>query len=183
MSVPVSISECKLVVTLASTLLLVVVAGVVVTGVVVAGVVVTRVVVLRVLVVSTVTAAVISSSQDIFKTEEPDTNSVLSWSLTPPPSSSTVTAIVVTTKQSKQTSVRLVTIGLSFPPAAGVVVVAIVVVVVAAIKSPTEKSTTYKAGTDTENSAINRLVSCSETEKPRVCGGILASRAAAAAAP
>jgi len=182
MSVPVFISECQLVVTLASTLLLVVVAGVVVTGVVVAGVVVTRVVVLRVLVVSTVTAAVISSSQDIFKTEEPDTNSVLSWSLTPPPPS-TVTAIVVTTKQSKQTSVRLVTIGLSFPPAAGVVVVAVEVVVAAAIKSPTEKSTTYKAGTDTENSAINRLVSCSETEKPRVCGGILASRAAAAAAP
>jgi len=182
MSVPVSISECQLVVTLTSTLLLVVVAGVVVAGVVVAGVIVTRVVVLRVLVVSAVAAAVISSSQDIFKTEEPDTNSVLSWSLTPPPPS-TVTAIVVTTKQSKQTSVRLVTIGLSFPPAAGVVVVAVVVVVAAAIKSPTEKSTTYKAGTDTENSAINRLVSCSETEKPRVCGGILASRAAAAAAP
>jgi len=181
-SVPVSISECQLVVTLASTLLLVVVAGVVVTGVVVAGVVVARVVVLRVLVVSTVTAAVISSSQDIFKTEEPDTNTVLSWSLAPPPPS-TVTAIVVTTKQSKQTSVRVLTIGLSFPPAAGVVVVAVEVVVAAAIKSPTEKSTTYKAGTDTENSAINRLVSCSETEKPRVCGGILASRAAAAAAP
>merc|ERR1712102_250009 len=115
-SVPVSILECQLVVTLASTLLLVVVAGVAVA----------RIVVLR---ISTVTAAVISSSsQDVLQTEEPHTNSVLTWSLASPPAA-TVTAIVVATKQSEQASVCIITIGLSFPSAAGVVVVAVVVVV------------------------------------------------------
>merc|ERR1712102_28973 len=120
-SVPVSILECQLVVTLASTLLLVVVAGVGVAGIVVAGVVVLR--------ISTVTAAIISSSsQDVLQTEEPHTNSVLTWSLASPPAA-TVTAIVVATKQSEQASVCIITIGLSFPSAAGVVVVAVVVVV------------------------------------------------------
>jgi len=169
-SPPIFILECQLVVTLASALLLVVVAGVVVagivvarivvagivvarivvtgivvarivvTGIVVAGIVVARIVVLR---VSTVTAAVISSSpQDVLEAEEPDTNPILARSLASPPPAATVTAIVAS-KQSEQTSVCVLTIGLSFPSATGVVVVAVVVVVVAAaIKSPTENSTT-----------------------------------------
>jgi len=143
-SPPVFILECQLVVTLASTLLLVVVAGVVVAGIVVAGIVVAGIVVAGIVVlrVSTVTAAVISSSpQDILEAEEPDTDLVLARSLTSPPPAATVTAIVAS-KQSEQTSVCVLTIGLSFPPATGVVVVAVVVVVAAAIKSPTENSTT-----------------------------------------
>jgi len=144
-SPPVFILECQLVVTLASALLLVVVAGVVVAGIVVAGIVVAGIVVAGIVVlrVSTVTAAVISSSpQDILEAEEPDTDLVLARSLTSPPPAATVTAIVAS-KQSEQTSVCVLTIGLSFPPATGVVVVAVVIVVVAAaIKSPTENSTT-----------------------------------------
>jgi len=181
MSSAVSISESQLVVTLATTLLLeVAVAGVVIAGVVIAGVAVTGIAVARIaLVVSTVTATVTASSQEIFQTKEPDTNFILSWSLAFPPPAA-VTAVVAP-KQSEQTSVGFLTVSLSFPSPTGVrwTVEVAVEVVVASIKSPAENSSSQEPGTNTKNPAINQLVACAD--KPGVCRGILAIRAAGAA--
>merc|ERR1712038_453547 len=52
-------------------------------------------------------------------------------------------------------------------------------VVVASIKSPAENSSSQEPGTNTKNPAINQLVACAD--KPGVCRGILAIRAAGAA--
>jgi hypothetical protein len=181
MSSAVFISESQLVVALATTLLLeVAVAGVVIAGVVIARVAVTGIAVARIaLVVSTVTAAVISSSQEIFQTKEPDTNFILSWSLAFPPPAA-VTAVVAP-KQSEQTSVGFLTVSLSFPSPTGVggTVEVAVEVAVASIKSPAENSSSQEPGTNTKNPAINQLVACAD--KPGVCRGILAIRAAGAA--
>jgi len=181
MSSAVFISESQLVVALATTLLLeVAVAGVVIAGVVIAGVAVTGIAVARIaLVVSTVTATVTPSSQEIFQTKEPDTNFILSWSLAFPPPAA-VTAVVAP-KQSEQTSVGFITVSLSFPSPTGVrwTVEVAVEVVVASIKSPAENSSSQEPGTNTKNPAINQLVACAD--KPGVCRGILAIRAAGAA--
>merc|ERR1719150_3285420 len=170
MSSAVFISESQLVVALAPTLLL----EVAVAGVVIAGVAVTRIA----LVVSTVTATVTSSSQEIFQTKEPDTNFILSWSLAFPPPAA-VTAVVAP-KQSEQTSVGFITVSLSFPSPTGVrwTVKVAVEVVVATIKSPAENSSSQEPGTNTKNPAINQLVACAD--KPGICRGILAIRAAGA---
>jgi len=181
MSSAVFISESQLVVALATTLLLeVAVAGVVIAGVVIAGVAVTGIAVARIaLVVSTVTATVTPSSQEIFQTKEPDTNFILSWSLAFPPPAA-VTAVVAP-KQSEQTSVGFITVSLSFPSPTGVrwTVEVAVEVVVASIKSPAENSSSQEPGTNTKNPAINQLVACAD--KPGICRGILAIRAAGAA--
>jgi len=181
MSSAVFISESQLVVALAPTLLLeVAVAGIVIAGVVIAGVAVTGIAVARIaLVVSTVTATVTPSSQEIFQTKEPDTNFILSWSLAFPPPAA-VTAVVAP-KQSEQTSVGFITVSLSFPSPTGVrwTVEVAVEVVVASIKSPAENSSSQEPGTNTKNPAINQLVACAD--KPGVCRGILAIRAAGAA--
>jgi len=181
MSSAVFISESQLVVALATTLLLeVAVAGVVIAGVVIAGVAVTGIAVARIaLVVSTVTATVTPSSQEIFQTKEPDTNFILSWSLAFPPPAA-VTAVVAP-KQSEQTSVGFITVSLSFPSPTGVrwTVEVAVEVVVASIKSPAENSSSQEPGTNTKNPAINQLVACAD--KPGVCRGFLAIRAAGAA--
>jgi len=176
MSSAVFISESQLVVALAPTLLLeVAVAGVVIAGVAVTGIAVARIA----LVVSTVTATVTPSSQEIFQTKEPDTNFILSWSLAFPPPAA-VTAVVAP-KQSEQTSVGFITVSLSFPSPTGVrwTVEVAVEVVVASIKSPAENSSSQEPGTNTKNPAINQLVACAD--KPGVCRGILAIRAAGAA--
>jgi len=181
MSSAVFISESQLVVALAPTLLLeVAVAGIVIAGVVIAGVAVTGIAVARIaLVVSTVTATVTPSSQEIFQTKEPDTNFILSWSLAFPPPAA-VTAVVAP-KQSEQTSVGFITVSLSFPSPTGVrwTVEVAVEVAVASIKSPAENSSSQEPGTNTKNPAINQLVACAD--KPGVCRGILAIRAAGAA--
>ena len=94
------------------------VAGVVVAGVVVARVVVAGIVVAGVVVagVSTITATVIArpTAQEVTKTEESDPDLILPWSLASPPPA-TVTTSSSSTEEAKQTSVGIVSLGLSLP--------------------------------------------------------------------
>jgi len=121
---PVLVSEGQRVVTLAGVLVIATIAWIVVAWIVVAG-------------VSTVTATVATSpSEDVSKTKEPDPDPILPGGLASS-SPATVTARVTSAKQSKQTSVGVVSISLPLPSSTWVVVVAVV-----AVESPTKDGTT-----------------------------------------
>jgi len=174
-SVAVLVLEGQLIVTLTVLLVAATVARVVVAGVVVAGVVVARIVVAWVVVagivvagVSTITATVIAgpTAQEVTKTKESDPDLVLPGSLASP-SPATVTASSSSSEEAKQTSVSIVSLGLSLPPATGIVIAA-------TVESPAENSATEQPGSYAQETPVNQLIARADEPCVRVC--LLSSR-------
>jgi len=173
-SVAVLVLEGQLIVTLtvllvAATVAGVVVAGVVVARVVVAGIVVAGIVVARVVVagISTITATVIArpTAQEVTKTEESDPDLILPWSLASPPPA-TVATSSSSSEETKQTSVGIVSLGLSLPSTAGIVI--------SATESPTEQSPADQPGSYSKDTSVNKLIARADETCIRVC--LLGSR-------
>jgi len=163
-SVAVLVLEGQLIVTLTVLLVAATVAGVVVAGVVVARVVVAGIVVAG---VSTITATVIArpTAQEVTKTEESDPDLILPWSLASPPPA-TVTTSSSSSEEAKQTSVGIVSLGLSLPSTAGIVI--------SATESPTEQSPADQPGSYSKDTSVNKLIARADETCIRVC--LLGSR-------